>query len=157
MLPEYAGSYKVRIFRKLCSKKRSFAVHRIAIKGLARDRAELMYASFYFDEEFTIDFERIVNELITELWEPGSIAVVDESMGPYKGRGNPHHVFIIRKPHPHGLKVRISPLRVSTSDWSPLLPYSGLVHCGLQWLPYRLLSIPSRPQRRHDGTCGGHP
>lgn len=29
---------------------------------------------------------------------------VDETMVPFRGRGNPHHIFIPRKPHPHGLK-----------------------------------------------------
>lgn len=39
-----------------------------------------------------------------EMWEPASVVVVDETLVPHKGRKNPHHVFIVRKPHPHGLK-----------------------------------------------------
>lgn len=51
---------------------------------------------------------------------PATAAVVDESLVAHKGRKNPHHVFIMRKPHPHGLKV-----------WS-LVDYSGFFYyCSL--------------------------
>jgi len=37
-------------------------------------------------------------------WTPANITVVDETLVPFKGRNNPHHVFIMRKSNPHGLK-----------------------------------------------------
>ncbi len=46
-----------------------------------------------------------MNEVMERLWIPATAAVVDESLVAHKGRKNPHHVFIMRKPHPHGLKV----------------------------------------------------
>lgn len=51
-----------------------------------------------------IDLEKDINEKMKQCWEPANIAVVDETLVPHKGRKNPHHVFIVRKPHPHGLK-----------------------------------------------------
>ena len=47
------------------------------------------------------------------IWIPANIGVVDETLVPHKGRKNPHHVFIMRKPHPHGIK-----------NWS-LVDFSG--------------------------------
>jgi hypothetical protein len=48
--------------------------------------------------------EKEINNHMQAVWEPSNIAVVDETLVPHKGRKNPHHVFIVRKPHPHGLK-----------------------------------------------------
>ena len=51
---------------------------------------------------------------------PATAAVVDESLVAHKGRKNPQHVFIMRKPHPHGLEI-----------WS-LVDYSGyFYYCSL--------------------------
>lgn len=48
--------------------------------------------------------EKDINGYMQEVWKAANIAVVDETLVPHKGRKNPHHVFIMRKPHPHGLK-----------------------------------------------------
>jgi len=36
--------------------------------------------------------------------EPSTDMCLDESMVPHQGMNNPHHMFIQRKPYPHGLK-----------------------------------------------------
>ena len=60
-----------------------------------------------------IELELDINANMRHCWDPANIAVVDESLVPHKGRKNPHHVLIIQKPHPHGLK-----------NWS-LVDFSG--------------------------------
>jgi hypothetical protein len=45
-----------------------------------------------------------VNNLVASIWVPSSDISVDEMMIPFKG-SCPHHVFVARKPHPHGMKV----------------------------------------------------
>jgi hypothetical protein len=60
-----------------------------------------------------LNLESEINSNMMSCWTPANIAVVDETLVPFKGRNNPHHVFIMRKPNPHGLK-----------NWS-LVDYSG--------------------------------
>ena len=60
-----------------------------------------------------ISLEFDINENMAKIWVPANVGVVDESLVAHKGRNNPHHVFIMRKPKPHGLK-----------NWS-LVDYSG--------------------------------
>lgn len=79
----------------------------------SRDRAKLLSRCFRFTDDQVWKIEIKMNTLMETLWVPATAAVVDESLVAHKGRKNPHHVFIMRKPHPHGLKV-----------WS-LVDYSG--------------------------------
>src|SRR3990167_3912523 len=44
------------------------------------------------------------NKKFSELWIPGSELSFDEMMVHFQG-DCPHHVFIKRKPHPHGMKL----------------------------------------------------
>lgn len=44
------------------------------------------------------------NKVFASLWRPATTICIDEMMIPYKG-SSPHHVFVPRKPHPHGMKV----------------------------------------------------
>ena len=61
-----------------------------------------------------IDLEEEINSKMTRIWIPANVGVVDETLVGYKGHtNNPHHVFIARKPNPHGLK-----------NWS-LVDFSG--------------------------------
>lgn len=59
------------------------------------------------------DLEIKINENMQKVWQPANVGVIDETLVPHKGRKNPHHIFIICKPHPHGLK-----------NWS-LIDFSG--------------------------------
>ncbi len=79
----------------------------------SRDRAQLLYHCFRFTEDEVLQIEDIMNKQMEMMWVPATAAVVDETLVAHKGRKNPHHVFIMRKPHPHGIKV-----------WS-LVDYSG--------------------------------
>ena len=47
---------------------------------------------------------KLIRHRIQNLWNPSSDMCLDESMVPHQGMNNPHHMFIQRKPHPHGLK-----------------------------------------------------
>ena len=60
-----------------------------------------------------LELELEINENMVRIWIPANVGVVDESMAPTKIRNNPHHVYIMRKPHPNGIK-----------NWS-LVDYSG--------------------------------
>ena len=60
-----------------------------------------------------IELELDINANMRHCWDPANIAVVDESLVPHKGRKKLCHVFIIQKPHLHGLK-----------NWS-LVDFSG--------------------------------
>jgi len=72
---------------------------------LSRERFLLIYHSFRFTDEQLLLIEPGMQELIESLWIPATCVVVDETMVATKSRRNPHHVFIMRKPHPHGIKV----------------------------------------------------
>jgi len=67
---------------------------------------EIMNACFKFKEMEMEELELSIIHQIQEIWVPSSFCCIDESLVPYKGlKTNPHHVFIMRKPHPHGVKV----------------------------------------------------
>jgi len=56
---------------------------------------------------FSVDIDKVidmVNQNNVKIWSPSTYMTMDESMAPTKSRKNPHHVFIKRKPHPHGVK-----------------------------------------------------
>jgi len=64
------------------------------------------FAEFVQCLDFNLDW--ILNQLQTNaqsIWNPYQKVVVDESMVPCQHQKNPHHVFIVRKPHPHGVKI----------------------------------------------------
>ena len=71
----------------------------------SRDRFVSLYGCFRFEDEDLEKMEGPVQDWIQEVWEPATAAVVDETLVASKSRKNPHHVFIMRKPHPHGIKV----------------------------------------------------
>ena len=58
-----------------------------------------------------------VNSNIVSIWIPVNIAVLDETLVLHKGcQHSHHHIFIMRNPHPHGIK-----------NWS-LVDYSGYLY-----------------------------
>eukprot|EP00734_Pompholyxophrys_sp_LG126_P000275 Pompholyxophrys_sp_v1_NODE_83_length_2221_cov_2.980157.p1 type:complete len:356 gc:universal NODE_83_length_2221_cov_2.980157:111-1178(+) len=46
----------------------------------------------------------LLNQKFQEMWIPGQITCLDESMCAHQGRKCPHHIFVPRKPHPHGMQ-----------------------------------------------------
>lgn len=81
-------------------------IHRFPSSVMARDRFFEMLACFTFTDAQLKELEPILEQHLRAIWEPANAAVVDESVVAHKGRANPHHVFIMRKPKPHGIKVR---------------------------------------------------
>lgn len=83
-------------------------IHPTVSSLMSQNRFQLMYSCFVFLDEQMADFEEEIRKRVCEIWVPASFACCDESLVPFKGRkSNPHHVFIMRKPHPHGVKVCI--------------------------------------------------
>lgn len=82
---------------------------------MSRERFMLINANFRFTDQQLLDLERELQTVLNRVWVPASIAVVDESLVPCKSRRNPHHVYIARKPNPHGCKVWILTLH---STWT---------------------------------------
>ena len=68
---------------------------------MTQDRFEEMFRCFNLsnDEEF---FES-ARQQMRSVWNPSRALSTDESMVPTQHRRNPHHVFIARKPHRHGI------------------------------------------------------
>jgi len=48
---------------------------------------------------------KLLQKKVQALWNCGTDVAADESMIPYRGRRNPHHVYIPNKPHPNGIKL----------------------------------------------------
>ena len=61
-----------------------------------------MYRCIDIDVDAWLD--KIKNK-VQLIWDVSTSVSIDESMIPHKGRNCPHHVFIPRKPHPHGIKL----------------------------------------------------
>ncbi len=115
----YSTKYQVQSLKEFWSKKPGAASFPEVQLAMSYERFALIYRCFRFSEEEVsvvlsyqlylpfkqmIILEQDINRHMQEAWRPANIAVVDETLVPHKGRKNPHHVFIIRKPHPHGLK-----------------------------------------------------
>lgn len=110
----YSAENPVDDLRQLWNKtKHDEPQHGLIQLTMSYARFALIYQCFRFSEDEMLLLEFDINEHILKLWIPSNIAVVDESICPHKGRQNPHHVFIARKPHPHGMK-----------NWS-LVDFSG--------------------------------
>ena len=58
-------------------------------------------------EECLLELEADIEKHTPTIWKAANIAVIDESMNPHKGRKNPNHVYIPRKPKGNGLKVSL--------------------------------------------------
>lgn len=104
----YAADENCRDFRKLWNMdRRKGGLHPEVRDLMSRNRFLLMHSCFIFTDEEMMGFEKVIQMTLDQIWVPASYAVCDESLVPHKGRRNPHHVFIMRKPHPHGVKVKI--------------------------------------------------
>lgn len=69
----------------------------------------LLYLYFYFQNSEIDCIEKIIRRIYQEIWIPTFVVCVDKSLVPFNRRQeNPHHVFIIRKLYPHGVKVFFS-------------------------------------------------
>jgi len=65
-----------------------------------------MYSCFYFDDQCVEKIEALIAYQIHEIWIPATFTYCDKSLMPFKGRkSNPHHIFIMKKPYPYGVKV----------------------------------------------------
>jgi Transposase IS4 len=86
-------------------RKKAYKVKHPLVRALfGRDLFMLMYRCFRFAEPQLGEIEGFLQEQMKHIWVPATAAVVDESMIATKSRSNPHHIFIMRKPHPHGIK-----------------------------------------------------
>lgn len=72
---------------------------------MARTRFDEYYRSLIMAEPMLCDLEHAFRNHVQSIWVHSNVVVVDETVVSYQGMDNPHHVFIPRKPHPHGLKV----------------------------------------------------
>jgi len=102
----YIAENKITSIQSLWSQdlkkpRHSFATHLMSLTCF-----ELMYSCFQFKDQEMEEIESFIVKRIQDIWIPSSYTCCDESIVPYKGhKTNPHHVFIMRKPHPHGVKV----------------------------------------------------
>ena len=74
-------------------------------KTMSRDEWEWHWKCLRMPENDLISLEDKLNDRIPKIWMPANASAVDESVNPYKGRKNPHHIHIPRKPKGNGLKV----------------------------------------------------
>ena len=99
----YSSSTQELNIRHYWRHKTTKAKHPFVRTLLARDRFLMIYHCFRFTDAQLLEMEPDVQALMENLWDPAT--AVDETMIKTKSRKNPHHVFIMRKPHPHGIKV----------------------------------------------------
>ena len=78
--------------------------HKLPRQMMPRDRFLECLSCFKFTEDYVSGVEKDFRAHMAHIWKSANMGVVDESINPFRGRKNPHHVFIPRKPHPHGLK-----------------------------------------------------
>jgi hypothetical protein len=102
----YSAEEKINRVGKLWNRNPKYPCHLRVASLMSQNRFQLMYSCFIFDDPSMKRFENIIGKKVREIWIPANFSCCDESLVPYKGRkSNPHHVFIMRKPHPHGVKV----------------------------------------------------
>lgn len=102
----YAADKKVSSIRKLWNSDFDHGIHPFVTRLMSLGRFELMFSCFCFEDKLMAEIEELLRRKSQEIWIPSNFACCDESLVPYKGRkNNPHHVYIMRKPHPHGVKV----------------------------------------------------
>ena len=75
------------------------------VDSCSRERFCLIYTCFAFQDVKMNHLETILDEHLLKVWYPANGVCVDETLVSFKGRGNPRHVFIMRKPHYHGTKL----------------------------------------------------
>ena len=78
--------------------------HKPPRQVMPRDRFLECLSCFKFTEDYVTGVEKDFRAHMAHIWKSANMGVVDESINPFRGRKNPHHVFIPRKPHPHDLK-----------------------------------------------------
>ena len=102
----YAAENNITSIRSLWSTDLKKPVHPFVRNLMSLTRFEIMYSCFKCKDLEMEELEEQFIKRIQEIWIPSTFCCCDESLVPYKGRKtNPHHVFIMRKPHPHGVKV----------------------------------------------------
>ena len=100
----YASRQKVKEYRLLWSTLASEGIHPFVRRLMSRERFSLLYNCFQFEDDEVNHLESLLSDHLLKVWVPANCICVDETLVPFKGRGNPNHVFIMRKPHPHGTK-----------------------------------------------------
>ncbi len=88
---------------------------------MPRERFDEMYKCFVFEEGFIEELEQLIRQHMSIVRQSSNTCVVDESMVAFKGRDNPHRIWIPRKPHPHGVKVNASGKTSETLEMSDLI------------------------------------
>ena len=73
------------------------ATYNFAKSVMSRDRGKTLFSSLRFTEDTIRRLEQRLCDNVLQVWIPGNVLTVDESMCPYKGRNNPHHIYIPRK------------------------------------------------------------
>ncbi len=101
----YTSTQSVADFKLLWKTSHDSAVHTFPRRLMSRDRFCALYACFSFADEEMTYLESVLDDHLLKVWTPANGVCVDETLVPFKGRGNPNHVFIMRKPHPHGTKL----------------------------------------------------
>ena len=102
----YAAEKKTVSIQKLWNSNPVHGFHPFVTRLLSLSRFEFMYSCFRFQDEVMKEIEDILVHQAQRIWKPSNYACCDESLVPFKGhKTNPHHVYIMRKPHPHGVKV----------------------------------------------------
>tara|TARA_R110002050_G_C8919557_1_gene511322 strand:- start:93 stop:1949 length:1857 start_codon:yes stop_codon:yes gene_type:complete len=101
----YASTQRVVEYALFWKTTKDAGVHTFPRRLMSRERFSLLYSCFLFEEEEMRHLEDMLSDHLLKVWNPSNGVCVDETLVPFKGRGNPHHVFIMRKPHPHGTKL----------------------------------------------------
>lgn len=101
----YASTQRVVNYSYFWRTAKDAGVHTFPRRLMSRERFSLLYTCFVFEDEEMRHLEDLLRDHLMKVWNSSNAICVDESIVPFKGRGNPHHVFIMRKPHPHGTKL----------------------------------------------------
>ena len=101
----YTLSVHIKALTDLWAEDDDLSRNTFVQKLLSRDRFKVIYRAFRFSDDQLQQMEEEMQEHLQALWIPATAVVVDETIVATKSTKNPHHVFILRKPHPHGIKV----------------------------------------------------